>query len=101
VKFQFSSGDIDFGAMSLNGSDVLSLEDINVKSFVIYPNPAKDMISISGATNIHNIKVFSILGTLEKEFFNTNQVDISELSSGIHFIKINDEPRFLKKIIKY
>jgi len=50
--------------------------------------------------NIKSIKVYSILGSLEKEVFNTNQVDISELSSGIHLIKVDNGTITTKKIIK-
>jgi len=37
---------------------------------------------------------------LEKEVFSTNQIDISELSSGIHLIQIDNGTVFTKKIIK-
>ena len=72
----------------------------NNSEMSIYPNPATDLISISGVDNIKSIKVYSILGSLEKEVFNTNQIDISELSSGIHLIKVDNGTVFTKKIIK-
>ena len=100
VKFQFSSGDICFDSLTLNSQNVLGLEDFNSDSFSIYPNPASGIISINGVENINSIKVYSILGALEKEFLNTNQIDISELSSGIHLIKIDNGTIFSKKIIK-
>jgi len=77
----------------------LGTDNIQIENISIYPNPTSDMISIKGVENIKSIKVYSILGGLEKEVFNTNQVDISELSSGIHLIKIDNGTIYSKKII--
>ena len=86
--------------VSLIFASTLSISEEELMSFSIYPNPATDLISISGVDNIKSIKVYSILGSLEKEVFNTNQIDISELSSGIHLIKVDNGTVFTKKIIK-
>ncbi|MDC3195899.1 T9SS type A sorting domain-containing protein [Flavobacteriaceae bacterium] len=88
--------------VSLIFASTLSVSEEELMSFSIYPNPATDLISISGVDNIKSIKVYSILGSLEKEVFNTNQIDISELSSGIHLIKIDNGTGtvFTEKIIK-
>jgi len=100
VKFQFSTGDIKFDKLTVNGESVLGLQNYVSKSISIYPNPVIDVINISGVDNIHSIKVYSILGILEKEVFNTNQIDISELPSGIHLMKVDNGTIFLKKIMK-
>jgi hypothetical protein len=100
LRFQFSTANIGFSSLSVNGSDVLGLEDVNSSVINIHPNPATDLISISGVDNIKSIKVYSILGSSEKEVFNTNQIDISELSSGIHIIKVDNGTVTTKKIIK-
>jgi len=100
LRFQFSSGDIGYSSLSVNGSDLLSLEDLSSTVINIHPNPATGTIFVDGVQNIKSIKVYSILGSLEKEVFNTNQVDISELSSGIHLIKVNNGTITTKKIIK-
>jgi hypothetical protein len=88
--------------VSLIFASTLSVSEEELMSFSIYPNPATDLISISGVDNIKSIKVYSILGSLEKEVFNTNQIDISELSSGIHLIKVDNGTgtAFTEKIIK-
>ena len=86
--------------VSLIFASTLSISEEELMSFSIYPNPATDLISISGVENINSIKVYSILGSLEKEVFNTNQIDISELSSGIHLIKVDNGTVSIKKIIK-
>ena len=88
--------------VSLIFASTLSISEEELMSFSIYPNPATDLISISGVDNIKSIKVYSILGSLEKEVFNTNRIDVSELSSGIHLIKVDNGTgtAFTEKIIK-
>ena len=92
---------IDDVSLKYNGAN-LGVSDQDIMSISIYPNPTSDFISIKGIENINSIKVYSILGALEKEVFNTNQIDISELSSGIHLIKIDNGTGtvFTEKIIK-
>ena len=92
---------IDDASLKYNGAN-LGVSDQDIMSISIYPNPTSDFISIKGIENINSIKVYSILGALEKEVFNTNQIDISELSSGIHLIKIDNGTGtvFTEKIIK-
>ena len=99
LRFQFSSGDIGYSSLSVNGT-ALGLDDLSFSDIMIYPNPATDIIFVGGIQNIKSIKIYSILGSLEKEVFNTNQVDISELSTGIHFIKVDNGTVFTKKMIK-
>jgi hypothetical protein len=101
VKFQLSSGLVEFDEISLNGT-VLSLAKINADIFIIYPNPAKNKIHFSGFENLRSIKIYSIIGSLEKEFFNTTEIDISDLPIGVHLIKVdNNGMVFSKKIMKY
>ena len=100
LRFQFSTADIGYSSLSVNGLDLLSLEDVSSSVINIHPNPATGTIFIDGVQNIKSIKLYSILGSLEKEVFNTNQVDISELSSGIHLIKVDNGTITTKKIIK-
>ena len=99
LRFQFSSRDIGYSSLSVNGT-ALGLDDLSFSDIMIYPNPATDIIFVGGIQNIKSIKIYSILGSLEKEVFNTNQVDISELSTGIHFIKVDNGTVFTKKMIK-
>ena len=110
IKFSKSGGTTDdptnlqefmyIDDVSLIFASTLSISEEELISFSIYPNPTSDFISIKGIENIKSIKVYSILGSLEKEVFNTNQVDISDLSTGIHLIKVDNGTVFTKKIIK-
>ena len=100
VKIQFNNIDVCFSSLSVNEIQ-LGLEDLGFSNLKIFPNPAKDVIFVEGAQNIISIKVYSILGSLEKEVFNTNQVDISDLYPGIHFLKLDNGSHMIsKQIIK-
>ncbi|MBK85708.1 MAG: hypothetical protein CMC86_00720 [Flavobacteriaceae bacterium] len=100
LRFQFSSGDIGYSSLTLNG-EALSLQDFNSALIKIHPNPATNVLTISGLDNITSIRVYSVLGRLEKEVFNNYQIDISDLASGLYIIKVSDVRNTLtKKIIK-
>jgi len=68
--------------------------DINVidNSISVYPNPANDIISITSADDINemNIRISDLCGKvwIEKTIFD-RQVDISALSPGVYFIRVN------------
>ena len=70
----------------------LSLNDTIISGFKLYPNPAKDFITItSNAQNeIATVQVFDLLG---KEVINTkiqnNRLNVSNLSKGMYILKIN------------
>jgi hypothetical protein len=100
IKFWFSSGDVNFSSVTSNGSP-LGLQQVNSALIKIYPNPASNVLTISGVNNIDSVKVYSILGRLEKEVFNTQQIEISDLASGIYFVKVSNGSNVIsKKFIK-
>jgi hypothetical protein len=90
---------IDDVSLKYNGA-TLGVENVNLHTLKLYPNPTSDVVFVKGVENINSIKVYSILGALEKEVFNTNQIDVSEFSSGIHLIKVDNGTVFTRKIIK-
>jgi len=72
--------------------------------FVIYPNPAKDVLYLYNESTfeVTSVKVFDALGRLVLEQSNpSNQLDVSNLSSGLLFIQIEtDDGSLVKKLIK-
>jgi len=76
-------------------------------SIVIYPNPTSDILNIENKTNkaISNIAVYAINGILVKEQKQRNAmnaVSVSDLQSGVYFVKIqlSDQVLNYKFIIK-
>jgi hypothetical protein len=70
-------------------SDVL-VPGVNVaKEITIYPNPASDMITVSG-TNIAQIQVVNMYGQLVMGVRNSNVVSIAGLPAGIYHVSVYD-----------
>ena len=70
-----------------------------VNKFTIYPNPTSKAITVEGNDQVNSIVIFDINAkTLLKEE-NTKSVDVSELSAGTYFVRINNKEtfRFIKK----
>lgn len=72
----------------------------------IYPNPAKEQITISGGSNVQDVMIVNTIGQImveQKSYSNKAVIDVSALSTGIYFIKIIDKRgativrRFLKE----
>jgi hypothetical protein len=73
----------------------------------IYPNPAKNQITISTAASLKNasVSIFDVTGRLVHEKNNlegkSNVIDISNYDSGIYFFEINQSNEFIRaKVIK-
>lgn len=83
--------------------ETLSSRDQSISnSVVIYPNPAKNFIKINNKGSLENISVYDILGKLVlKSNIANNEIDISNLKSGIYLFKIETSTGvFTKKVIK-
>ncbi|GGD02899.1 hypothetical protein GCM10011368_00880 [Hyunsoonleella pacifica] len=72
--------------------------DKNISSIKVYPNPTSGKITISNIqnTNLKSVEIFSILGKLKQHLFVENtaknlDLDISNLTSGIYLLKLNNE----------
>jgi hypothetical protein len=87
---------------NLTYTNTLSTENNIKKSFSLYPNPAKDIVTIETNEN-SSISVFDLSG--KKVFEKTNcsgfeQINISNLISGIYSVQItNIDEVFTKKLI--
>ena len=88
----------------LLNSGALSTQDFKKSSITIYPNPAKNMVTIQGLKDNSRCKAsfISMLGQHIKTVeLSGNQIDISNLHEGIYFIKLqlDDNKVVTKKLI--
>jgi hypothetical protein len=66
------------------------------QQITIYPNPSKDLLSISIPEGIEtqHLEIFSMQGTLVKRFDlngqNTQNLDVSSINAGVYTYKIID-----------
>ncbi len=84
-----------------------NIKDIETNNNVnVYPNPVNDILYIATETEVEEVVVYDIYGrvqnlrNLETQKLR-NSIDLSELNSGIYFVKINTEKgNIVKRIIK-
>lgn len=71
--------------------NVLSNQSQNLDQLVIYPTITDGLIYISNNTSeLYNIKVFNTLGQLIQTVEQQNQIDLSQNTSGVYFLKIDN-----------
>ncbi|PKF76119.1 T9SS type A sorting domain-containing protein [Chryseobacterium sp. PMSZPI] len=70
----------------------------------IYPNPVQDFVNIKLGKNVSkfNISIYNTAGQLLLQTENKTSLDISRLSKGVYFLKIDQDKTstIIKKIIK-
>ncbi len=81
---------------------VLGVNENTLKDFLVYPVPTTGVLTIKSNTNITQIEIYNPLGQLVLSNTNENQIDISSVSQGLYFIKIEDENGNFgtKKVVK-
>jgi hypothetical protein len=83
---------------------IMSIVDIDNNLIKISPNPVNDSLIIENISNIDitSVKIYDILGRLVlQEFNHFNQINISNLDSGVLFVHIEtDHGTLTKKVIK-
>lgn len=75
-------------------------EDLKIE---LYPNPTRDLLTISSKKNVNSITVFNSLGVMIKQINNrsTAEIDVKDLLSGLYFFQIHfdDKTAVTKKIV--
>ena len=69
-----------------------NVNDVLASTYNIYPNPAKDVLTIKG-DNMNQIKVYNALGQIVKNIdCNTDEyeLNVADLNNGIYFINITN-----------
>ncbi|MFB9052503.1 polysaccharide lyase family 7 protein [Formosa undariae] len=87
-----------FEASSLS-IEASPLDDSKV---TISPNPATNNITINGAEDFNNLKIYDHIGKLIiNQFYNGQSVDISHLNSGLYIVRLSGKSQTInKRIIK-
>ncbi|MFT6982146.1 MAG: hypothetical protein ACJAUD_000913 [Crocinitomicaceae bacterium] len=75
--------------------DFTSLEELNINSSVVFPNPVSDLFEIKNIEQFGTIKSISLMdtkGKVVKEIsVNATSTNIGNLDSGIYFLRIESE----------
>jgi hypothetical protein len=107
VRF-ISDGGVTGNGWNVNFScNVLAVEDVNIKNNAIniYPNPAKNMITLSSKERLKGYKIYDESGRLvisdSSLKGNKQEVDLSSIQTGNYVITIETEKQTInKKLIK-
>lgn len=82
-----SNDSIDVGAYEFDQE--ISINEQEIISTSVYPIPTKDIINISlGETSIAELYIYNTQGKVVLKKIHTNNIDLSNLNSGIYFLKI-------------
>lgn len=106
VTFEVASVEFDPEAdlISRDNTVLLSTNDVSFQSDIkLVPNPAMHVITIQKPKHliIHKITVYNMLGQNLGDFSNQNTINVSNLSSGLHFFKIeSNSGTFHKSLLK-
>lgn len=80
----------------------LSISDFSKNNLTIYPNPAKNLITIDSTEKISEISLFNVQGRKLDLQWDVDKIDISNLTTGIYLLKVTFEnySEVIKKIVK-
>lgn len=99
---QQANNDLIAKGLLCNSSTGLN-EPISENTFSIYPNPAREYLTINFDPNQKTqIQIFNSMGMLFKEFSVTTstQLDISDLPNGLFFVRLKNYSQSIKKFMK-
>ncbi len=86
---------------------VTGIEDRVEEQVNVYPNPLKSMLKVESSRKISGIKVYDVLGNIQKEVIHVNkkyvEMNFEDMESGIYIIKITDanSNNVIKKVQKH
>ena len=85
-------------------SNIIRLTNNAKEQITIFPNPAKNIITVSGLKSQGEIKLITSEGKnifMQKVTNQSQKIDISTLSKGVYFLEyITDKEIFRNKFIK-
>lgn len=83
---------------------VTGIHNIEEQSFLVYPNPTKDNITVSSKEEIQTIELLNISGQIIKSIQCDSQsqiIDLSDLSNGLYILQGKTSTKlFTQKIVK-
>lgn len=86
--------------VKINESIYTSVDENNVASFEVYPNPMNNTLYING--DVQDVTIFNAVGQQVLFVESRNEINVEDLSEGLYFVKISDKNgnSVVKKIVK-
>lgn len=88
--------------VSAKGNLIKESFNTSKKEVSIWPNPAKDIVNVSGGQDFHTVAIFDQLGNLIiKQVFKEKSVNVSNLKSGMYILTLIGDTKIInKRIVK-
>ncbi|MFL9845023.1 Ig-like domain-containing protein [Flavobacterium rhizosphaerae] len=92
--------------LAITADEVLANQAFSIKGFALYPNPVKDVITISAAESISGVNIYNLLGQeiMARQINNTTaEISVVKLPAGNYIVKATavDGSTATVKIIKF
>ncbi|MDX1651192.1 MAG: T9SS type A sorting domain-containing protein [Brumimicrobium sp.] len=100
--FDFNSGNIEPTVTNCSSGCSVGLSDNEITTeFSVYPNPAEDLLHISGP-GYSSIRIVDVTGkTVYEKLSPTDKIDVSKFKRGVYFITFRGEKELItRKFIK-
>ncbi|WP_379965927.1 GEVED domain-containing protein [Epilithonimonas sp. UC225_85] len=86
---------------TLNVKEALATNETSLSKVQFYPNPVKDVLTVSSNKKVNSISVYNAAGQLVKTAQNANTVNMSNLAAGVYVVKTDVEGKTeTSKVIK-
>lgn len=93
--------------INIPGINSITENNFNKNNFLVYPNPTSESLTIafsSQQVNTETVQIYNSIGILVKTVDlkqSLTVINVSELSSGLYFIRMTDNPKQTIKFIKH
>ncbi len=102
LKIRFDEAGFNLGKLTFSLVKATRNNEINAKDLNIFPNPFSKTISVIGASNLAEWKVFSMEGRLLLSGkINSNLIDLESLKNGFFILAVQDgDNKIFRKVYK-
>ena len=85
--------------ISIVPASELSIDEKNIIKLRVYPNPVGNTLHFSNTLDNNTITIYNPAGQKIKEHNAQKTIEVSDLTSGVYFIKTNkgEVSKFIKK----
>ena len=103
--YSYGGGGSEFEVARFLNDETVGTEDFQNAEFRLYPNPAREQLSIemTDAASTYQVEIYDMLGKKvgSSEIQNKGQINVSSLASGTYLVKLNSNSQtFTVRFVK-
>lgn len=98
----WGNGGFDLDAVGVIHQQTVGIDELELRTISVYPNPATDVLYINLSSSIYSIAVTNVIGEIVLKLenkSNTTSLSLSELKQGIYSLLVTSNDK--KKQIKF